>query len=126
MQEFPDGAAAHLGAAQDEPAVLRLHDLTVFVVQRSFVLEDDSYGPAVPLASSFYSVKTYPHNKRHVVFVVVSGAAAEDVQALVVAGATQLTDGKIQPGFKTTEYICSFDPGRCERARRRPTHERGP
>lgn len=83
MQQLPDGAAAPLGAAQEEVARLRLDDLTVLVVHRAVMLEDNSYSPPVPTAASFYSTETptetYPHNKGHVVFVVVSGAAAEDV-----------------------------------------------
>lgn len=45
VQQLPDGAAAPLGSAQDELAVLRPHDQTVFVVQRAAQLGDRSQGP---------------------------------------------------------------------------------
>lgn len=44
----------------------------------------------------------YPHHKGHEVFVVVPGAAAENVQALVVTIATQLTNRKLHPVIKET------------------------
>lgn len=46
---------------------------------------------------------TYPHHEGHVVFVVVSGAAAQQVQALVVAAATQLAEREVHPGSNRGE-----------------------
>lgn len=51
-------------------------------------------------------LRAYPHHKGHKVFVVVSGAAAEDVQALVVTRATQLTNRKLHPVINETEWVC--------------------
>lgn len=51
-------------------------------------------------------LRAYPHHKGHKVFVVVSGAAAEDVQALVVTRATQLTNRELHPVIKETECVC--------------------
>lgn len=50
LQQLPDGAAAPLGSAQDELAVPRPHDQTVFVVQRAAELGDDEsqHGPVPP------------------------------------------------------------------------------
>lgn len=56
------------------------------------------------------TLTSYPHDKGHEVFVVVSRAAAEDVQALVVARATQLTNRKLHPVIKETErvFVCEW------------------
>lgn len=51
------------------------------------------------------SLTAYPHHKGHEVFVVVPGAAAKDVQALVVTRATQLTNRKLHPVIKGTECV---------------------
>lgn len=50
----------------------------------------------------------YPHHKRHEEFVIVPGAIAKDVKALVVTRATQLTNRKLHPVIKETEcvFVC--------------------
>lgn len=57
LQQLPDGATAPLGSAQDELAVLRPHDQTVFVVQRAAELGDKSQRG---LRTPFHSAKHAP------------------------------------------------------------------
>lgn len=52
------------------------------------------------------TLTAYPHHKGQEVLVVVPGAAAKDVQALVVSRATQLTNRELHPVIKQTECVC--------------------
>lgn len=52
------------------------------------------------------TIRAYPDYEGHKVLIVVSGAAAEDVQALMVTRATQLTNSKLHPVIKET--VCVF------------------
>lgn len=58
---------------------------------------------AAPRVDCDPTTTTYPDHKGNEVFVVVLGAAAKDVQTLVVTRATQLSDGKLHPVNKEAE-----------------------
>ena len=114
VQKLAQWAKAPLGSTQNVLSWLHPHDLTVLIVNHGFILKVKWWVDGSRENYAVYSLlhnvddptlTSYPHDKGHEVFVVVSRAAAKDVQALMVARATQLTNRKVHPVIKETQCV---------------------